>query len=491
MTAEAGERKLRVIVMGAGMAGVLCGIRLLQAGIDCVIYEKADRVGGTWRENTYPGLTCDVPSHAYTYSFEPNPDWTHMLPPGAEIQEYFERTTRKYGVDRIIRFNQEVSACEYRDGRWHMRTKSGLEDTGDIVIAATGVLHHLNLPQIEGLASFGGACFHTARWDHSVPLDGRRVGVVGNGSTGVQIVSALAGRVAKICHFQRTAQWIMPTENAPFSEEYRAALRNDPARLRELQINPTPDYTLNVERFNNALVDAKSSGIDEIEMYCRQNLEHGVQDPVLRERLRPNYRANCKRLVYSPDYYRAIQHPHSRLVTEGIERVEPAGVRTRDGTLHELDVLALATGFNAGMFMRPMSIVGRDGITLEQFWHDRPKAYMAIAMPDFPNFFMLNGPNAPVGNFSLIDIAEQQLHYIWAFIDKLRTGECREIEPTPEAMQRFEVERIAAARYTVFGAGCKSWYLDAEGVPATWPWTRTRFCEEMKAPKLEAYRLQG
>jgi hypothetical protein len=157
---------------------------------------SGDRVGGTWRENTYPGLTCDVPSHAYTYSFEPNPDWTHMLPPGREIQEYFERTTRKYGVDRIIRFNQEITSCEYRGGRWYIRTRAGLEDSADIVIAATGVLHHINVPRIPGMESFGGASFHTARWDHSVPLEGRRVGVIGNGSTGVQIVSALAGRAA-------------------------------------------------------------------------------------------------------------------------------------------------------------------------------------------------------------------------------------------------------------------------------------------------------
>ncbi|MFM7273518.1 MAG: flavin-containing monooxygenase [Gammaproteobacteria bacterium] len=487
MSAAQETRPLRVAVLGAGMAGILSGIRLRQAGIDCVIYEKAERVGGTWRENTYPGLTCDVPSHAYTYSFEPNPEWTHLLPPGAEIQAYFENTVRKYGIEGLIRFNAEISECRWQDGRWHIRTAAGHSDVADVVIAATGVLHHPNHPAIEGLQSFGGACFHTARWDHSVPLDGRRVGVIGNGSTGVQIVSALASRVAKLCHFQRTAQWIMPTANPAFTEEERAALRNDPERLRELQINPFPDYIANVERFNNALVDAQSAGIDEIERLCRENLEASVQDPVLRERLRPTYRANCKRLVYSPDYYTAIQHPNARLVTEGILRVEPAGVRTRDGTLHELDVLALATGFNAGMFMRPMRIEGRDGLTLEQFWHDRPKAYMAIAMPGFPNFFMLNGPNGPVGNFSLIDIAEQQLHYIWHFIEKLRTGACHAIEPTTEAMARFEVDRIAAARKTVFGAGCSSWYLDAEGVPATWPWTRTRFCEEMRGPREAAY----
>ncbi len=320
-----------------------------------------------------------------------------------------------------------------------------------------------------------------------MPLDGRRIGVIGNGSTGVQIISALATRAGRLHHFQRTAQWIMPVENPEFTEEQRAAFRADPALLHYMQNQP--DYLANVERFNNSLVNADSQGIAEIEATCLANLENSVRDPVLREKLRPHYRAACKRLIYSPDYYEAIQHPNAELVSDGIECLEPRGVRLKNGRLVELDVLALATGFNAGMFMRPMNVVGRNGVQLNDAWADRPKAYMAIAMPDFPNFFMLNGPNGPVGNFSLIDIAEQQLHYIWTFIEKLRAGECREVAPTQEAMQAFERDRIAAAKHTVFGSGCKSWYLDAEGIPATWPWTRTRFCEEMKAPRLEAYEL--
>ena len=324
MTDKKTVRDIRVVVMGAGMAGILSGIKLLEAGItNCAIYEKADRIGGTWRENTYPGLTCDVPSHAYTYSFEPNPDWSHMLPPGAEIQEYFERTTRKYGVDKLHplqRGDRRAASSATAAGTSRRRTAPGIE--ADIVIAATGVLHHLNYPDIPGLASFEGACFHTARWDHSVPLDGRRVGVIGNGSTGVQIISALAPRAGKLHHFQRTAQWIMPVENPEFTEEQRAAFRADPALLHYMQNEP--EYLANVERFNNSLVNADSEGIAEIEATCLANLENTVRDPVLREKLRPNYRAACKRLIYSPDYYEAIQHPNAELVTDGIECIEPA-----------------------------------------------------------------------------------------------------------------------------------------------------------------------
>ncbi|MFT5604900.1 MAG: cation diffusion facilitator CzcD-associated flavoprotein CzcO, partial [Paracoccaceae bacterium] len=208
---EGKKRELRFVVIGAGMAGILSGIKLQKAGYrNVTIYEKTSKVGGTWRENTYPGLTCDVPSHSYTYSFEPNADWSHLLPPGAEIQDYFERTTAKYGVDKLIRFNEEIVSCAFAKGQWQLQTRSGIRDTADIVIAATGVLHVPRMPNIPGMDCFKGDIFHTARWDHRVVLDGKRVGVVGTGSTGVQIICALSTRAQKLVHFQRTPQWIMP-----------------------------------------------------------------------------------------------------------------------------------------------------------------------------------------------------------------------------------------------------------------------------------------
>lgn len=482
------QRGLRIVVMGAGMAGILAGIKLLEAGRrNFVIYEKADRIGGTWRENTYPGLTCDVPSHAYTYSFEPNPDWSRHLPPGAEIQEYFERTVDKYGVREFIRFNTEIVRCEFRDGAWDLESRDGLRDRADVVIAATGVLHHPNIPDIPGLDRFQGAWFHTARWDHSVPLDGRRVGIIGNGSTGVQIVSALVGRAAKVSHFQRTAQWIMPVENGFFTEEQKQAFRNDPELLRYMQNEP--QYLANVKRFTDAIINVDSPEMAEIEAAVRDNLERSVADPVLREKLRPNYRAACKRLIFSPDYYQAIQQPTAELVTEGIECIEEKGVRTRDGRLHELDVLALATGFKADMFMRPMRVTGRDGVRLDEFWAKRPKAYLAVSMPGFPNLFMLNGPTGPVGNFSLIDIAERQWAYIEQLIARLER-DAREVSVTPQAMEEYEARRIDAAGRTIFASGCRSWYLDAEGVPASWPWSYQDFADAMAAPKLECYDIR-
>jgi len=481
-------KNLRVIVLGAGMSGILAGIKLQQAGIsDVTIYEKAQRIGGTWRENTYPGLTCDVPSHHYTYTFERNPDWTRYLPAGEEIQAYFERVTHKYGVDRLITFGEEASDAVFRDGRWQVSFRSGLRDCADILIGATGVLHHPKSPTIPGAADFEGHLFHSARWDHSLPLEGKRIGVIGNGSTGVQIISALAGKVALLEHYQRTAQWVMPVENGYYTEEERAGF-HDPAKLEEAM--DFAGYSAAVDAYTQAIIDEQSEGAKQIAAACLANLEQGVRDASLREKLRPDHRPLCKRLIFSPDYYQAIQHPDARLVTEGIDRIEAKGIRTRDGRLHELDIIVLATGFHADAFVRPMKITGRNGLDLETLWADHPKAYLAVTMPDFPNFFMLNGPNGPVGNFSLIDIAEHQWGYIGQLIDRLRHGDVQELCCTHEALQQFEAERREAAKRTVwYTGGCHSWYLDETGVPASWPWTYSRFVQEMHAPRWDDFDL--
>lgn len=482
------QRDLRFVIIGAGMAGILVGIRLLATGrTNFVIYEKAPTLGGTWRENTYPGLTCDVPAHAYTYSFEPNPDWSREMASGPEIQDYFERTARKYGVDRHIAFDEEVIDCRYHDGRWHIETARGTRDTADVVVAATGILHHPAYPDIDGLESFAGACFHSARWDHAVPLEGQRIGVIGTGSTGVQIVSALVPEAARVTHFQRTAQWIMPATNEPYTEAQKEGFRTDPALLKQMQNDPA--YLDIAWGWSEAVVDTDSPMMVQTEAFALANLEASVADPALREKLRPNHRAGCKRLIRSVDYYQAIQQPNAELVQERIVGVEPAGVRTADGTLHELDVLVLATGFNAHQFMRPMNVVGRGGVALNDLWEKRPTAYLSLSIPDFPNFFMLNGPTSPVGNFSLIDVVERQWAYLEHFIAMLADGSAREVSASHEALAEYERDRIAAARNTIWASGCNSWYLDSEGVPATWPWSYRRFAEEMAAPKSEAYEI--
>lgn len=482
------HRNLRHIIIGAGMAGILAGIRLQQRGdTNFAIYEKGNSVGGTWRENAYPGVACDTPAHSYSYSFAFNPDWSAFYAPGPEIKDYFERMTDQFGVRDFIQFNTEIASCEYRDGRWHVVTKDGRQDVGDVLVAATGVLHHPNIPAIPGLQDFQGKAFHSARWDHSIDYSNKRVGVIGNGSTGVQIVAALSGRVKQLVHLQRSPQWIMPCPDTRYSETERAAFRADPNKIEDVRSGPEAQARRG--RFLAAIIDANSPELAEIQAIVEKNLEDSIKDPLLREKLRPSYRAACKRLVFSPNYYEKVQDPTVFVDTSGIERIEANGIRMQDGTLHELDVIVLATGFKADAFVRPMSITGRNGTDLNQVWSEHPKAYYAVTVPDFPNFFMLNGPTGPVGNFSLIDIAERQWNYIEQLVELLRSGECAAVAPTPAALEEYEAKRAVAAKKTVFASGCKSWYLDAEGVPQVWPWPYEYFMEVMAKPRLEDYTL--
>jgi len=486
--ADSGLRNPRFLIIGAGMSGILTAIKLLEAGLDdFTIYEKGDRVGGTWRENTYPGIACDVPSHFYSYSFAPNPDWSQRFSPGAEIQAYFDGVSRRYAVDSRIRFGTEITRCAFESGRWTITAADGSTDVGDFVIAATGVLHHPAYPDLEGQDRFEGVAFHSARWNHDVPLDGRHVGIIGTGSSAIQIVSAIVGQVARLSLFQRTPQWIAPIENAAYSEAEKSEFRRNPAAMAAIREEISRGIT---DGFANVLIDANSPVLDAIQNACTENLENKVTDPVLREKLRPNYRAACKRLVMSEDFYEAIQKPHAEVITETIDGLEKSGVRTRDGRLHELDVLIYATGFRVDRFMRPMEVIGREGTSLEDAWTKGPSAYLAISIPDFPNFFMLNGPNGPVGNFSLIEVAELQFAYILQLVEAVRSGSCRELSASRSALQRFDAERIEAAKHTIWSSGCRSWYLDANGVPAAWPFTFDRFREEMARPDFEDYEMR-
>ena len=483
---DAAERKPTFAIIGAGMSGLLAAIKLREAGYEFTVFEKAARVGGTWRENTYPGIACDVPSHLYSYSFELNPDWNYMSSPGGDIQAYFEGISERYDLARSIRFQDPVVRCDWQGDRWEIESGSGFVERYDWVIAATGILHHPKHPDIKGLGDFAGDLFHSAEWDHSVPLDGRRIGVIGNGSSGVQITGALAPRAGRFTLFQRTAQWVVPVQQIEYDAEQRAEFRRNPAALQRLHDELDASFHTG---FANQVLDGNSQIFEGMRKVCNDHLENHVADPVLREKLRPDYTPACKRLVVSHNFYDSIQVPQAELVTEAVEGVEAGGVRTADGKLHELDVLVLATGFHVDAFVRPMAIRGQGGVMLDHVWKDRPSAYMSVGIHGFPNFFMINGPNSPVGNFSLIRTAEMQFEYLMKLVDQLAAAGRTYLVPSADAAERFETERVEAAKQTVWATGCRSWYLDDRGIPFLWPFPFTRFTEEMEKPRFEDYSI--
>jgi cation diffusion facilitator CzcD-associated flavoprotein CzcO len=477
-------RDLEICIVGAGMSGLLMGIRLKQAGIDGFrIYEKAASLGGTWRENTYPGLTCDVPSFFYSYSFEPNLDWSQRFSPGPEILAYFERVAEKHGLRSHITFNEKIESARYEGGRWALEAAGGEKLTADVVVSATGALHQWHMPDIEGLDDFEGALFHSAAWNHDVELEGKRIGVVGNGSSGVQMMEPLSELASHLTMFQRTAQWIAPLGNKAYSAAQRRRKRRFPllARLTRRY------YQWMFEAVSSAVV---VPGIKRraLAARCRSHLA-SVKDPELRRKLTPDYEPMCKRLIVSNTFYPTLEKEHVALVTEGIDHVEARGVVTKDGALHELDVLVLATGFDTHAWGIE-HVLGEHGRSLREVWDEGTRAYRSVAVPGFPNFFMLVGPNSPIGNLSLIDVSEVQADYVLHCIELLRSGGVTALAPTAEATQAFHAALLEAMQDTVWVTGCNSWYLDADGVPNTWPWTARRFHQEMRRPDLRDFTLQ-
>lgn len=469
---------MRIAIIGAGMSGICMAIKLREAGYrDVTIYEKAERLGGTWRENTYPGLSCDVPSHLYSYSFALNPDWARRFPPGPEIQAYFEAVAARYGITELMRCGCEIVRASYESGAWTLETKSGERIVADAVITATGVLHQPTMPDIEGLGTFRGELFHTARWRHDVPLAGKRVGVIGTGSTAIQLVPEVAEVARHLTLFQRTAQWIFPLPDRAYSGFEKWLFRTIPAVNR---LERGIYFWLLELLFTRAVTGGKLQH-RIISWLCRRNLAR-VKDPALRAKLTPDYVPACKRLVLSSKFYRAIQRPNISVETTAIARIEPEGVRTADGALHPLDVIVMATGFKADAYVRPMEVVGLEGATLEAAWGAGPVSHRSVAMPGFPNFFMMMGPYSPVGNFSLILVAEFQCAYIVGCLDEVIRRGARALMPKPEAMDELVAAMRDGVKKTVWVTGCQSWYRDASGNIPIYPWTALRYKDDMRCP---------
>ncbi|MEE4243938.1 MAG: NAD(P)/FAD-dependent oxidoreductase [Kangiellaceae bacterium] len=481
------QRQPKVLVIGAGMTGILAVIMLKKAGIeDVIVIEKTDRIGGTWRENTYPGVACDVPSHMYTYSFEPNPEWSSFFAGGDEIQKYFERVVKKYDVASHIRFNEAAVDAVYERGKWHV-TSSKDKYVVDFLIGATGILHKPSFPTIDGLEDFKGNMFHTAQWDHSVLMDATQtVGIIGTGSTAAQAIPEMIKTGAKVNVFQRTAQWILPLGNF----KYPKWLINSATRWATVRwiLRMIPKFIM--EHLFTKAVTGRPFQKWLLGFLCRTNLKLSIKDKALREKLRPNYQTGCKRVVINHTFYKGIQKPNANLITTSIDKIVSDGVMTTDGMTHKLDTLVLATGFDPMAFVRPMTMAGRNGINLEQAWSDKIKTYRSILLKDFPNFFLMLGPNTPIGNFSVIAMSEVQLGYIIKLIKRWQKNEFDTVEPQQKAIDDFSAYMKQGLKNTTWVAGCKSWYLDKDGDPILWPYTWHQWEKEMTEPDLKHLVLE-
>lgn len=459
-----------VIIIGAGMTGIGLAIKLKEAGIKNVtLFEKAESVGGTWRENRYPGVACDVPSHAYTYSFEPNPEWSNFFAYGPEIKTYFEKVYFKYGIDKHTHLNEGVTSCVYTNGKWVVKTTQNKTYESDFLFSASGILHKPAYPDIKGLNDFGGVAMHTARWDNNVVIKGKRIGVIGTGSTAAQCIPELINTEGTdVTVFQRTAQWLVEANNKPYTEDDKQRCRKKPSRMAMIK-----NISLAVfAQGTSALVSDDLVGRIMHRIFAwnaRRYLNNSIKDPVLRAKLTPNYKFGCKRVVMNETFYPAIQKPNAHLITEGIDHIEKEGVVTKDGKLHKLDVLILATGFDPAAFMRPMEFRGRNGLSIDDAWEKKIQAYRSLLIPEFPNFFLMLGPNSPIGNYSVISMSEIQADYCIKLIKLWQTNQLKEIEVKPEAVVEWRSMLKSKMSHTVWASGCQSWYLDKDGDPLTWP----------------------
>ncbi len=475
------QRDPKVVVIGAGMTGILLAIQLRKAGInDVVLFEKTDRFGGTWRENTYPGVACDVPAHMYTYSFAPNPNWSKRFADGAEIYQYFNQVAEDFGVREVTRFNEAVTSSVYEQGKWTITTSKGDTIVADFVVNSTGILHHPAFPKIKGLDSFAGDMFHTAQWNHDVDLTGKKVGIIGTGSTAAQVVPSIASKVKHLSIFQRTPNWFLPLGNKNFSEKLRAKWQLNPKRVKRLRA--TYMWSL-----SNLLTKAVTGS--PVQNFFFSNIvklyhRFGIKDTVLRKKLTPDFTVGCKRIVINTTYFPAVQRDNVDVITDGIEEITPTGVKTKDGIEHELDVLILSTGFNPTAFMRPMHMTGQEGLDINQAWLRKIYTYRSLFLPKFPNFFLMLGPNTPIGNFSIIAMSEVQCNYLLKVIQRWRNNEFDEVTVTQQKAEEFGAYMKDGMKNTVWLGGCQSWYLDGDGDPILWPYTWQQWEKEMAEPDM-------
>jgi cation diffusion facilitator CzcD-associated flavoprotein CzcO len=476
-----------VAIVGAGFGGVGLGIKLKQAGIHSfTILEKADRVGGVWRDNSYPGLTCDIPSHLYSFSFEPKHDWSRRFPSRVEILAYLEECAAAYGITDHLRLGTEVASADFDEarGRWLIRITGGEELEADVLVSATGQLSRPVRPPISGVDDFAGPVFHSARWDHDVELDGKRVAVIGTGASAIQFVPEIASGVERVTLFQRSAPWVIPKPDRPYAGWQKRIFRAMPW----VQALSRAWVHLRFELFTLILTRARIL-TRPFERGYGKKLREEIPDPELRAKLLPDYPLGCKRVLISNDWLSTLARPNVDVVTEPIRELNTGGVVTADGEEHPADAVILGTGFAAHDFLAPMEIRGLEGRELNESWREGAHAYLGMAVAGFPNMFILYGPNTNLGAGSIIAILESQIGYVIEAVRALgRTG-ARWIDVREDVQSSFNDDLQRRLDESVWTAGCTNWYRAPSGrVTNNWPGTVSEYRRRIRRPVPGDYR---
>jgi cation diffusion facilitator CzcD-associated flavoprotein CzcO len=467
------EVHVHVAIVGSGFSGLGAAIRLKQEGFqDFVVLERAGEVGGTWRDNTYPGCACDVPSHLYSFSFAPNPGWSRAFSPQPEIFSYLRRCAAEYGIVPHIRFDTAVKNAAWDEDarKWRIETSRGTF-VADVMVAGAGALSEPATPKLRGLEQFQGPAFHSARWDHGVDLAGKRVAVIGTGASAIQFVPEIQPKVAELQLFQRTAPWVLPRKNREIGEGAQSLFRAVPAAQLLLR---SQIYAV-TELFGLGFRHPRL--LRPLQNLALQYLEKSVPDPVRRAKLTPNYALGCKRILFSNRYLRALSKDNVDVVTDGIQEVRAHSIVTSDGREREVDAIIFGTGFHVTDIPFGKFVQGRDGLTLDDVWKGSPQAHLGTTVAGFPNFFFLLGPNTGLGHTSVVYMIESQIAHIVSALRCMRERRVGTVEVRAEAQAAFIADVDRRLGSTVWNTGgCNSWYIDKTGRNSTlWPDATWRF----------------
>lgn len=475
-----------IAILGAGFSGMGMAVALAQRGYEnFTIYEKADDVGGTWRENTYPGIACDVPSHLYSFSFDPNPAWSKRYSPGGEIWDYMRGCAREHGLYEHTKFGKRATRIAHDGEEWTIAFDDGSSVKADIVVSGLGGLHEPNIPDFTGMEAFKGPVFHTARWRHDVDLAGKNVAIVGAAASAIQVIPQIAPKVAHLDVYQRTPNWIAPRMDHAYPGWMKGLFRAVPFLARAYR-----GWIFSMMEMRHLAFHSEDNFMKRmVSRQFERSMEAMVKDPELRAKLTPGYPIGCKRILISDDYFPAIQRENVSVVTDGIDRIEQGGVRTKDGALREADVIILATGFKPFNLLESVEVTGPGGRSLKDEWAGGIKAHKTVDVPGFPNFFMLLGPNSGLGHNSVVLMIEAQVKYVLQLVEAMIAKGASQVEPTPQAAALYDEDLQKRLADRVWAAGCGAWYVDQQSGRnyTLYPDNVRAYLKEMKAPDLGDY----